>query len=461
MTGLIGWWPLNEDSGTTAYDLSGKGNHGSLNGGVTQGVAGKGGLTSYSFDGNDGYIDVPVNSPLDGINDGSYTFSVWIRTTSTSYGYIAELADPAGHRIFDPRMGSDGKIAASRASDDDSGDDPVTTTSLNDGVWHHYVLKMDGSASSQGTMYAYVDGELEDIGHDDDATSGSATSFVIGCRNDGSPPTGVIEASLTDVRVYNRALTPQEIQTLYEWGNGDYARPLNDQNSSSAVSRWPLDGNADDLWGSNSGSVSGPSVVDGVRGEAYDFNDSGDEIVVSNSSALHGNGTDNFSVSAWVKPHSISDDGSNDRNIFAILRRSGVDPRVGWTLSFNSRSELDFLMEDSSNNLLRPTYSRSSDFDLSSWYHVVGTREGDTGRLYVNGVEKASAKTSGFGDISTSEELYIGQTNDTDSNYPDALNGSVDDVRIYDKALSPSEVFELYRWGTRGRDMRKLTVNSR
>ena len=56
MTGLVGWWPLNEYSGSTAYDLSGNDNHGSLNSGVTQGVAGKGGLTSYSFDGSDAWF---------------------------------------------------------------------------------------------------------------------------------------------------------------------------------------------------------------------------------------------------------------------------------------------------------------------------------------------------------------------------------------------------------------------
>jgi hypothetical protein len=57
VTGLIGWWPLHESSGK-AKDLSGNGNDGALNNGVRQGVAGKGGLTAYSFDGKDEYVDI-------------------------------------------------------------------------------------------------------------------------------------------------------------------------------------------------------------------------------------------------------------------------------------------------------------------------------------------------------------------------------------------------------------------
>ena len=52
---LIGYWPLNENSGK-AYDRSGNGNHGSLNGAVTQGETGLLGNTAYDFDGNDDYI---------------------------------------------------------------------------------------------------------------------------------------------------------------------------------------------------------------------------------------------------------------------------------------------------------------------------------------------------------------------------------------------------------------------
>lgn len=51
MTGLIGWWPLHEKTGRS-NDLSGNENHGSNNSPI-HGIAGKGGLTAYSFNGSD------------------------------------------------------------------------------------------------------------------------------------------------------------------------------------------------------------------------------------------------------------------------------------------------------------------------------------------------------------------------------------------------------------------------
>lgn len=78
MTGLIGWWPLHEDSGR-ASDLSGNGNHGTLSGGVTQGVAGRGGLTAYSFDGVDGEVALPAQTL-----GNSFTVALWVYPRSNT-----------------------------------------------------------------------------------------------------------------------------------------------------------------------------------------------------------------------------------------------------------------------------------------------------------------------------------------------------------------------------------------
>ncbi|MFT4892883.1 MAG: hypothetical protein ACI8Z7_000672 [Candidatus Nanohaloarchaea archaeon] len=76
--GLIGWWPLHENSGR-ANDLSGNGNHGSLNGSLTQGSAGKGGLVAYKFDGSDDYVSI---SPT--LKDPEFSVSLWVYIGSES-----------------------------------------------------------------------------------------------------------------------------------------------------------------------------------------------------------------------------------------------------------------------------------------------------------------------------------------------------------------------------------------
>ena len=97
MTGLVGWWPLNEDSGNTAYDLSGNGNHGSLNGGITQGVVGKGGLTSYSFDGNDDYVD--VGDSAFNLSE-AISLSVWIKPDSLGQQAIISKTQGGSYSLY-------------------------------------------------------------------------------------------------------------------------------------------------------------------------------------------------------------------------------------------------------------------------------------------------------------------------------------------------------------------------
>ena len=97
-------------------------------------------------------------------------------------------------------------------------------------------------------------------------------------------------------------------------------------------------------------------------------------------------------------------------------------------------------------------------FVAKEWSHVslIFDSNNDEISLFHNGVHIETKSVSFVNETET--DLYIGYDGVGNDEY---YQGKLDDVRIYDKALSPSEVFELYRWGTRGRDMRKLTTNSR
>ena len=439
MTGLVGWWPLHEDSGGKAYDLSGNGNHGDHNG-TKKGVIGVGGLQSSSFD--NAYIDCgsPQNG-LDKINDGSFTVSVWIRGKDISSGFICELADGSGHRIFDPRVNSDGTIDSARATDDNSGDYVTTSKSVDDGGWHHFVLRHESQASSQGIMETFIDGSHQNTGQDDDSTSGPANKMTIGARWDGSDQVGRISgANICDLRVYDRALSSQEIQTLYDWGSGDYARPLNNENSSSTVSRYAFDGDATDSWGSNNGTVNGASFVkNSIRGKSASFVSGNQEYI-----SLFEQPDPPFTLSYWVNFGSVSGE---------QVQVSAYDPRNSDTQGLISRI----------NNGELSVYNGSSNLSLGvspqtgNWYNIVSVFGSSSTELYLNG----SIKNDSNNTVNASNQtIDVGRrfSNSGDTGY---LDGKIDDVRIYDKALSPSEVFELYRWGTRGRDLRKLTVNSR
>lgn len=259
--------------------------------------------------------------------------------------------------------------------------------------------------------------------------------------HDGSRSNYYFNGEITDARVYDRVLSSEEAKELYEWGSGDYAKPLNNSNSSSAVSHYPLDGDATDFWSGNDGSVNGASFVDdAIRGKSASFDGNEDYIQISLTSQ-----TDPMTVSFWARPE------TDDRgHILSNYGSSSSDWNIDWGNSKNTFR----IWEDSGGDIIETTASYPKD----SWHHVVLKVNGSgEAKFFVNGVKDAEG--SGHeGMLDNGRDYQIGNRPD-DNDY--AFNGKIDDVRIYSKALSPSEVFELYRWGTRGRDMRKLTVNSR
>jgi hypothetical protein len=83
----------------------------------------------------------------------------------------------------------------------------------------------------------------------------------------------------------------------------------------------------------------------------------------------------------------------------------------------------------------------------------------------VNGVERQVSNTDGSSTIdgmpNTSSNLHLTHAVNIDGDRINLFEGKLDDPRLYSRPLKSHEVFQLYQWGTRGRDMRKLTVNAR
>lgn len=79
--------------------------------------------------------------------------------------------------------------------------------------------------------------------------------------------------------------------------------------------------------------------------------------------------------------------------------------------------------------------------ELGRWYHLVGVRSGDEIKLYVDGA-LAATEAAGPADVSTGA-LAVGRAKWSGGN-TDFWNGAVDQVRVYDKALTGKEVTALY-----------------
>jgi len=446
MTGLVGWWPLNEDSGSTAYDLSGNGNHGGLNGGVTQGVAGKGGLTAYSFDGNDDYLEVGDETSLD-FGSSNFSVNIWFKTNTGSGVLSHKIGGGGGGSLgFVCDIGNFASASAGqltfRVRDGNNRDAIRTEQSFDDGNWYLATFVRSGSGATN--LDIYVDGEKISTKIDTNQNAGDITSshpYQIGAQQ--NEDRFYFKGLIANNSIYDRALTPEEVQKLYKWGSGDYTtRSLSDGSDSGAVSRWKFDSSADDFWGTNNGTLSGASLAnDSIRGKSVS--------VTSNNTTNFGNtilnGLSSATVSYWMKwggsqPQANPPRTPDKQNVFTGQPSKNGNTRVVFTDSNSTGFQLN-----------------GGEAPVDDWYHVVSTYDSSESILYINGSRTDSTETDGNNLNSNSNKLMLGN----DATGANGFRGKIDDLRIFDRALSPSEVFELYQWGTRGRDLRKLTVNSR
>jgi len=438
---LVGYWPLHDENAT---DYSGNGNHGTLNGGVTTGVAGKGGLQAMSFDGNDDYIDT---SGIDFSGFSEFSVSVWVKLRSTSSTVTVWSADEnSSSSIIELQYNNSADEFLWRVGDSSKNVGVYSNTSPSPKDWYHVVA----TTKENGNLKIYVNG-VNESSVSFGTLGNPSTNHALGRKEYDN--TQYLEGNISNFRVYDKALSDSEVQTLYRWGSGDFARPLNNENSSSAVSRWAFDGDVTDSWGTNDGTVNGASYVSsgGVRSGAYSFSSDSDYIDAGEN--------ERFTYSLWM-----SNDDTGRRDLLGFNQNNSSTHNVQINSNNNNNNEtgnLRWSYKDSSGTKLQAELGRSIPIN-SGFNHLVFVHRLDQSelRFFFNGIEVplnySSQNSPSAEDFPIN--FYLGNQNYKGSPL-NAIKGKLDDFRIYSKALSKSEIFELYRYGTRGRDLRKQLVN--
>jgi hypothetical protein len=194
---LVGWWKFDEGAGAIALDMSGHGNHGTLQG-DPQWVDGRDG-GALEFDGTGDYVDcgnTPVISPTTEL-----TVMAWIKVNPWTKTWEAILAKgDDSYRLS--RSGSGN--ATHFGCGGTSGNYFDGSTVVTDNQWHHVCGVYDGARQT-----IYIDGVLDTAIPSTGSVTASANNLFIG-ENSGAAGrhiTGLID----DVRLYNRALTVEEI----------------------------------------------------------------------------------------------------------------------------------------------------------------------------------------------------------------------------------------------------------
>lgn len=210
--GLAGYWPLNEGTGMSAIDWSGYGNTGTWHGTATgtNGYYSPGHVWQWSgaFATTTGtYVDLTANYPnyieaatsTPAANLPSYTLSIWadLGTNSGSpillgkYGYNAGIL-ATGCNIWNAGLGSQDQVNFS----------PPANT------W--FMATMTYSQATQ-IMSCYLNGSLlGSVGLAGDTIAGNTYDLTLGAASNWMPV-----GLLSDARIYNRTLSAQEVQEIY------------------------------------------------------------------------------------------------------------------------------------------------------------------------------------------------------------------------------------------------------
>lgn len=187
----------------------------------------------------------------------------------------------------------------------------------------------------------------------------------------------------------------------------------------------------------NNGEVFGAKWVKGVKGFALQF-DGIDDFVVVESNKLLEITDKSFSFEAWVKPYSLAPKTSPPGPRGIIIR-----PGYHMGLMYGSTGQFTFSFVNSSNIFFSATSKAA--YACGNWYHIVGVFDYSVMKLfiYVNGELVGDGNFSGT-PKNYRTPYYIGCADPKNINYPFWFHGEIDEVKIYNRALTQEEVQKLY-----------------
>jgi tetratricopeptide (TPR) repeat protein len=210
------------------------------------------------------------------------------------------------------------------------------------------------------------------------------------------------------------------------------------------VSHWTFDEGsgttAYDSAGTNDGTVHGATWTTGQINGALSFDGMNDYVDMADTVKNYLDTS--YTVSAWIKTNTVS--AIDAFSIIAYRHSTDISPVLFAIGQYNA--DVHFAVRDNSHNLAQPAYANA--LTTNTWYHVAGVREENTVNVYVNGVSGTPVSKT-LGEISP-DNLKIGAILWGGNPVSDHFNGAIDDVMIFDTALSAQEIQQLYNNGLAG-----------
>ena len=393
--GLKAQWLMENN----ARDASDNGNYGTLNGGASYSTDARQGNTSLSLNGTTGYLATSGNTTAATDN---LSLTAWVKWAGSTSGnqFILNNGHTAynGYGLFVNQNSNLVILVGGQAF--------VTSSStLSAGVWTHVA-----AVRESGTWKLYVAGNQVPLsGGTTTAPNVPTERTTVGSNHEGSENfSGLID----DARVYDKALSASDIAVLVP--PSAPTAPA----GGNLKAQWRMENNSNDSTANASnGTLNGGATysTDAREGSASLRLNGGSAYFAAPNNIT--TATDNISVATWVKWS-----GPTSGNQFIFY--NGNSGGNGYGLYMNASNRLSILIGgvayvNSTTTLIPET-----------WTHVAAVRESGTWKLYVGGNAVTLTGATASAPNGPSEQLKIGEN----------FYGLIDDTRVYDKALTASEI---------------------
>lgn len=384
--------------------------------------------TNYAlkFNGTDGYASATMNT---GNTNSTMTMEFWFSPVATQAGtqYLADLHSISGSnkRRVMPYLNSGviGIYCAPNTGNDNNAVTQSTGVTASPNVWYHIAVTINGS-----TLKMYVNGKLYITTSLTDSYALTGTEVLTLAKDYLN--TTYANIKMDEVRIWSSERSEPQIKTnMYRELAGSDAGLLSYykmSNGSGAV----LSDNQ--IAGTYSGTLSGGYtwVASGAFADnrnALDFDGSNDYVDCGNSASVQRNGTQSFTVEAWVKP-------TGGVWVAAVSKFVHTASQEGYSLEIFSDNKVALLYGNNWSDWNATTSTTA--LTSGVWSHIAATYDGTTVKIYINGdLSQSATWTNGVTDSGT--DLLIGSRSGTTF-----YSGQLDEVRVWTIARTATELRE-------------------
>ncbi len=435
--GLVGYWPFSGN----ANDQSGNGNNGTVTGAILTTDRFGNANSAYNFDGSNNHILVSDNSTLSGFSD--ITISLWVNISqfpSASNPFSGLVTKWYGSGScggmtdnYACYLRTNNQFVAGTNQYRNYPDMLQSPSNLSTSNWYHLV--MVHNSTTGGSIY--INGSLVSTYNTSGALCSSTNPLYFGCDNGLGAINRFFNGKLDDIGIWNRALSQQEITTMYNGVNySDTCNAVSGSLVNGIVAYYPFCGNANDQSGNGlNGVVNGATLTTdrfGNTNNAYNFNGNSDFIKVLDNDLL--DLTQNLTLSAWISPNSVV-------NEQAIIGKGKIVSQTGYALLHNVLiPEKTGISIQNIPTPVSESFINSSTLNLNSWYNLIGTYNGSELKLYLNGILVNSISTNLQLMPNSLTDLFIG----CELSGFRFFNGKIDDIGIWNRALTQQEITQLF-----------------